>query len=198
MTLSIHQRIPARTGAAFHVKRHQRIRVIDVSGEQVADFTAFYAPNTEERLDPLVTIDVLGHIQPKIGDALYSNQYRPMLTFIRDDVGRHDLLYPACRPEMYKLLYDKGDAHPNCYDNLNQAIQPFGIAPLTQHHSFNVFMNVQQTAQGALQVVRPLSKAGDQLEMRAEMDLIIAISACPTLESPCNGYHCTDIVIEIE
>ena len=61
----------------------------------------------KERLDPVATRDVLQSTDIKETDILYSNLYRPMLTLLKDTVGKHDLLSPACRPEMYKLLYNK-------------------------------------------------------------------------------------------
>lgn len=58
-------------------------------------------------------------------------------------------------------------------------------------------MNTVIDPSGKVSVERPLSKAGDYIELRAEMDLIIAISACPCSESVCNGYKCTPIAVEI-
>lgn len=165
-------------------------------GEQVADFTAYNASRPNERIDPGVTIDALGKINVMSGDILYSNQYRPLLTIMKDTVGRHDFINSACRPEMYEVLYNRKD-HASCYNNLNEALKEFGLPAPDQHYPFNLFMNTVIEPSGKVSVERPLSKAGDYIELRAEMDLIIAISACPCSESACNGYKCTPIAVKI-
>lgn len=132
----------------------------------------------------------------KPGDIIYSTRYRPLFTILSDVVGRHDLLLPACRPEMYEVLYNKKD-HVSCFHNLNQALAQFGIPAAAQHIPFNLFMNTIVDSDGAVRVERPLSRAGDYIELRAEMDLIVAVSACPCAESACNGYNCTPIAVDI-
>jgi len=188
--------IPATKGLGFKLDKGQIVRVTDVEGEQVADFAAYNAVSPNERIDPGVTIDALGKMNVLPGDILYSNQYRPLLTIIKDTVGRHDFINSACRPEMYEVLYNKKD-HASCYNNLNKALAEFGLPAPDQHYPFNLFMNTVIDSSGKVSVERPLSKAGDYIELRAEMDLIIAISACPCSESVCNGYKCTPIAVEI-
>ncbi|KTD84123.1 DUF1989 domain-containing protein [Paenibacillus etheri] len=188
--------IPATKGLGFKLDKGQIVRVTDVEGEQVADFAAYNASHPNERIDPGVTIDALGKMNVLPGDILYSNQYRPLLTVIKDTVGRHDFINSACRPEMYEVLYNKKD-HASCYNNLNEVLVEFGLPAPDQHYTFNLFMNTVIDPSGKVSVERPLSKAGDYVELRAEMDLIIAISACPCSESVCNGYHCTPIAVEI-
>lgn len=188
--------IPATKGLGFKLDKGQIVRVTDVEGEQVADFAAYNAARPNERIDPGVTIDALGKMNVLPGDILYSNQYRPLLTIIKDTVGRHDFINSACRPEMYEVLYNQKD-HASCYNNLNVALEEFGLPAPDQHYPFNLFMNTVIDPSGKVSVERPLSKAGDYVELRAEMDLIIAISACPCSESVCNGDKCTPIAVEI-
>ncbi|WP_410770310.1 DUF1989 domain-containing protein [Fontibacillus sp. BL9] len=189
--------IPGKTGYAFKVNQGQRIRVIDSEGQQIADLVAYSADQTEERLDSVATRDALQSMDIKAGDSLYSNKYRPMLKLLKDTVGKHDLLSPACRPEMYSLLYNKEMPVKNCYDNLNQALSAFEIPAPSQHCPFNVFMNTVVTPDHAIEVRTALSSPGDYVELLAEMDLIIAISACPNEQSAGNGYHSTPIRVEV-
>ncbi|KRE83746.1 hypothetical protein ASG89_11515 [Paenibacillus sp. Soil766] len=188
--------IPATEGLALLLKRGQVIRVTDVEGEQVADFVAYREDDISERLDPSVTMDALHAMKVKPGDIIYSNKYTPMLTIMRDTVGQHDFINSACRPEMYELLYNKRD-HTSCYMNLNNALAQFEIAAPDQHYPFNIFMNTVIQASGQIRVEKPLSQAGDCIELRAEMDLVVAISACPCEESLCNGYKCTPIGVDV-
>lgn len=78
---------------------------IDVEGGQVVDFFAEVSGHPDESLLPGVTIDCNGSLKLKTGDTIYTNMYRPMMEFLSDDVGEHDLLHPCCRPEMYEFFY---------------------------------------------------------------------------------------------
>ena len=71
------------------------------------------ATEREEFLSPAVTLDCHASLKLNVGDALYTNRYRPMFRIISDDVGAYDLLFPCCRPEMYDFFYRNGDGHPN-------------------------------------------------------------------------------------
>ncbi|MBP1993381.1 DUF1989 domain-containing protein [Paenibacillus eucommiae] len=188
--------VPAKEGRGFLLEKGQLIKVIDEEGQQVVDFVAYRTSNLKERLDPSVTMDALRSMNLKPSDILYSNMYTPLLTILEDTVGKHDLINSACRPEMYTFLYDKTN-HASCYHNLNAALAPFGIPQPDQHYTFNIFMNTIVDEQGNIEVKAPLSKAGDYILMRAELDLIVAVSACPCEESDCNGYHCSPIRVEI-
>jgi len=47
-------------------------------------------------------------------------------------------------------------------------------------------------------IKEPVSRPGDYIELRAEMDLIIAFSNCPMdVVIPVNGWACTPLKIEI-
>lgn len=194
----IHQKwlIPATKGLSFRMEKGQVMRVTDSEGEQVADLVAYLAGDFGERFDPGVTMDALSTMKVKPGDKLYSNKYRPILTVLSDTVGQHDFINPACRAEMYELLYGKKE-HASCYQNLNHALEAYGIPSPDQYYSLNLFMNTVIKPSGQISVERPKSKPGDYIELRAEMDIIVAISACPCSESECNGYHCTAIEVEI-
>jgi uncharacterized protein len=192
-----HFLIAAKTGLGMEVKKGSIIKIIDVEGQQVADFTAYHTHNFHEKLDLRTTIDTLHTVNLKANDVLYSNLYCPMFTILEDTVGKHGVFLPACRPEMYERLYNK-KSHRNCYDNLNEALSKFNIPKPEHHYPFNIFMNTVLHQNGELQVEKPLSSSEDYIKMKAEMDVIIAISACPVEESPCNGYFSSSIKIEIE
>jgi uncharacterized protein YcgI (DUF1989 family) len=107
-----------------------------------------------------------------------------MLTIVADDVGRHDMFYAPCSPEMYRMQYGMDD-HPNCLDNLSAALRAFGIDPVFPPQTFNFFMNVELDDEGRMTIAPPRSWPGAATVLRAEMDLVIALSACPG--GTCNG-----------
>jgi uncharacterized protein len=184
-----------QTGVGFVLNSGQLLKIIDPTGEQVSDLTAFSLADKREWLSSGRTIDYANTIYITKGHALYSNRSRPMLTIIEDTVGRHDFLLTPCSPETFKIIYDNHEYHPSCFENLSKNLAPFGIAPDMIPTTLNVFMNVVVEASGKLRIDPPPSRAGDFLLLRAEMDLIVGATACSAEMS--NNYSFKPIDVEI-
>lgn len=184
-----------QTGVGFEVRRGQTIRVIDPSGEQVSDLIAFAKDDPSEWLSSGRSIDYANTIYLTTGHVLYSNTSRPMLTIVDDRVGRHDFLLTPCSPETFKIIYNHQGHHPSCFENLARNLAPLGIAPNTIPTTFNIFMNVNVLPSGELRIDPPTSKAGDFIDLRAEMDLIVGVTACSAEMS--NNYSFKPIDVEI-
>jgi len=167
-----------QTGAGLIVKRGQRLEIIDPLGEQVSDLVSFSESDPREWLSSGRTIDYANTIYVTAGHVLYSNRSRPMWTMIEDTVGRHDFLLTPCSPETFTILYKTTGHHPSCYENLVRGLEPFGIAPDAIPTTLNVFMNVDVLPSGELRILPPRSRPGDRVRLRAEMDLIVGVTAC--------------------
>ncbi len=168
-----------QTGVGFTLDAGQALRIIDPQGEQVSDLMAFARPDTGEWLSSGRSIDYADTLYLTTGHILYSNRSRPMLTIVEDRVGRHDFTLTPCSPETFQIIYGSGDYHPSCFENLCRGLAPFGIRPDQIPTSFNVFMNVGFDPQtGKMTIGPPLSQAGQFVELRAEMDLYIGVTAC--------------------
>jgi uncharacterized protein YcgI (DUF1989 family) len=177
MTLAARQRIAPQSGAGFRLKAGDQLRVVDLQGEQVSDLIAF-AEDRAEVLSSGRSIDYNETIYLTSGHTLYSNRSNPMLTIVEDTVGRHDFLYSPCSAEMFRKLYNFDGAHPSCFSNLAGALAQFGIDPDRIGTTFNIFMNAALEPDGRIAVLPPLSRAGDFIRLRAEMDLIVGLTAC--------------------
>jgi uncharacterized protein YcgI (DUF1989 family) len=190
------RRIEPQSGVGFELRRGQLLRVIDPEGEQVSDLMAFGGDDRAEWLSSGRTIDYNDTIFFTAGHALYSNRSRVMLTIVRDTVGRHDFLYTPCSPETFTLIYHRTAPHPSCLDNLSRSLAAFGITADRIPTTFNIFMNVEVGADGRVTVRPPRSRAGDMLELRAEMDLVVGLTACSAEMS--NNYRFKPIDYEID
>jgi hypothetical protein len=188
-------RIKPQSGTALTLQKGQILRIIDVEGEQVSDLACFVLGNINEYFSSGRTIDYNEKIYLSTGDILYSNQSNPMLSVLNDKVGKHDLLFAPCSREMLALSYGITEAHPNCLDNLTNHLGQYGIKASQITNVFNIFMNATLSAHGNITIAPPLSKAGDYIDLRAHMDLIVGITACSAKK--CNNYHCTSIDVEI-
>lgn len=189
-------RIEPQHGVGFELRRGDRLRVIDPLGEQVADLMAYARDDRGEWLSSGRTLDYNNTIYLTTGHLLYSNRSRVMFTIVADTVGRHDFLYTPCSRETFTIIYGHKGDHPSCAQNLASALSRFGIAtPEEIPTTFNIFMNVAVLANGELKISPPASRAGDAIELRAEMDLIVGLTACSAEMS--NNYAFKPIDYEI-
>ena len=186
-------RIPPRSGAAFTLAKGQLLSVIDPQGEQVSDLVAFNAADTREYLSSGRSIDYASRIFLTTGDILYSNRSAPMLRIVEDEVGRHDFSLTPCSRDTFRILYGDSDPHHGCQGNLERALAAYGIGPDAIPIAFNVFMHVSVNSEsGEIAVLPPKSKPGQKTVFRAEMDLIIALTACSAGQSNNFRYKPTD------
>ena len=184
-----------QTGIGLTIKKGQLLKIIDPQGEQVSDLTAFALADIAEWLSSGRTIDYANRIYLTSGNILYSNRSRPMFSIIEDTVGRHDFLLTPCSPETFQIIYGNHEYHPSCFENLYTNLAQFGITPDMIPTTLNVFMNVVVLETGELRIDPPPSKARDYIVFRAEMDLIIGVTACSAEKS--NNYSSKPIDVEI-
>lgn len=188
--------IEPKSGVAFRVDKGTIIRVSDAEGKQCADLVAYNSRNKDELLSQGFTRLHNNKTTLNIGDHLYSNLDTPMLTIVEDKVGVHDLLYPPCNKYYYKSFHNI-PGKTGCRDHLADALKEYGITYREVTDPFNIFMNTKVNGKGELEIHTPLSEAGDYIDIRAEMDLIVGISACAD-DIEGNNKCCTGINVTLD
>lgn len=163
---------------AFRLGKGETLTVIDIEGVQVADLLAYNADDTGEVLSSGRTLDYAETIRLTTGHKLYSNRSKVMLEIVADSVGVHDFLLTPCSYATFDHFYPNEPRHRGCFGNLADALAPYGVTEDMIPTAFNCFMNVPIAADGRLQVLPPLSRAGDAISFTAAMDLIIGLTAC--------------------
>jgi uncharacterized protein YcgI (DUF1989 family) len=191
--MATRQIIAPGSGAGLKLARGAHLRLIDIEGGQTGDLMAF-ATDGRERLSNGRSFDYNGKILLSVGDVLWSDRSNPMLTIVADDVGRHDFLYAPCSLEMYRMQYGVTGYNANCHDNLRSGLRDLGIEPDSMPTAFNFFMNVDVLADGSLKIQQPKCRKGDSMVLRAEMDLAIALTACP---AACNAGPPRSLAFEV-
>ena len=189
--------IPKNSGRAYRVKKGQRIRI---TGRTVVDFVAFNLNNLRERFDQARTKTNQVKIFIGEGDQLISKLNNPMLTIVEDTFkeGRHDLQKGMCSKKRFELVakglakrkFAEGvDLNPKapedipdhgCWENLTEALKPWDVPPEDIPSPFNIFQTMRidsETGEMFDTLVRP--KVGASVGFRAEMDCLVAASACP-------------------
>ena len=182
--------IPARKGKASRLDSGQLVKVINTHGQQVVDTWAFNAADPTEFMSMEHTRTALTRVMVATGDVLVTNRRRPILTIVEDtSPGIHDtLLRPATATATNSLAVSGSTTiapttRPRPWAELN-------VTTARTPSPLNLFMNIPVESGGRLSFQPPVSKAGDYVLMRAEMDCLVAFSACPQDMVPINGADC--------
>ena len=176
--------IPPRSGTAFELAKGRSLTVIDPQGTQVADLLAYALNDTREVISNGRTFDYEETIALTAGNTLWSNRSNPMLAIEEDTVGSHDFLLTPCSRATFRHFYPDKPEHRGCFGNLAEVLEPWGIGEDDIPTAFNVFMNVPvDGSTGRLRVDPPTSKPGDFIRLRAQMDLVIGLTACSAYAS---------------
>jgi hypothetical protein len=190
--------IPARRGKAVRLAHGQSVKIVNTFGQQVVDTWAFNAADIGEFMSMEHTRIAIGRIIPGIGDALVTNRRRPILRLVEDTSGGiHDTLVAACDRWRYELLGHVGH-HDNCTDNLAAALGELGLAPPETPAPLNLFMNIPVIDGNRIDILPPVSTPGSHVTLRAEMDCLVAFSACPQDIVPINGLGLTPTAAHVE
>lgn len=183
--------VPARRGRAVSLVEGQALQIINTHGQQVVDTWCFNAADMTEFMSMEHLHATLESIFPAEGDPLVTNRRRPILTLERDtSPGRHDTMIAACDRHRYALL-GCDDDHDNCTDNLASALAALGLEAPGCPSPLNLWMNIPVGPDGGILWGAPLCKPGDYVVLRAAMDCIVVLSACPQDKIPVNGTACT-------
>lgn len=177
-------RIPPCSAQAVELAMGDELVIIDPDGQQVSDLVAFGRMDHEEYLSSGRSLDYASRLWLTTGDVLYSNRSRPMFTILEDTCGRHDFTLTPCSKDTFKIIYGESEERPGCEGNLVSALAPYDIGVDRIPIAFNVFMHVViDTKTSEFRVLPPLSKAGDFVRLRAEMPLLVAMTACSAGQS---------------
>ena len=189
--------VPSNSGRAFIVKQRQ---TVCVAGKSIVDFVAFNLHDLDERFDQARTKTNQAKLFISTGDVLFSKRNNPMLTIVDDTFteGRHDLQKGMCSRKRFEMVaqgrarrvFAEGiDINPKkpeeipdhgCWENLIEALRPWKISPDDIPSPFNIFQCMRIDPETGVMydtMIRPKEEA--HVDFRAEMDCLVAVSACP-------------------
>jgi uncharacterized protein YcgI (DUF1989 family) len=201
--------VPANSGWAQPVATGQVLRLTAMT---IIDFVAFNADDLGERFDQARTRVYNLNIYLTAGHKVFSRHNNHMMTMIADGfegLGTHDLQFGMCGSRRHKRAREEGRLGEylhgsdievpdhGCAENLTAALEPYGVPYEDIPSPLNLFQNMdidQRTGIMQRTQVRPLRPVA--VDFLAEMDLIVAASACPDLASPGGGREITATILE--
>jgi uncharacterized protein YcgI (DUF1989 family) len=194
--------VPARFGRACVVRRGQVLRIHQITGDQVGDCVFYNANDHKEWFhvgQSWAINGILGTGTAKSFKHFYSKPPREniMLTVLEDTLKDHwGNNGGRCSTRLYKLR-DNLTGHRSCQENLTEALAPYGLTGDDVMDVFNVFMSADLHPDGSFTIRPTRAKKGDYIDLRAEMDVLAAVSACPADTSPTNHGKSNPLGIKI-
>jgi uncharacterized protein len=172
----------------------QVLTIVDVGGNQSADCLIYNAHDPDERYSVPDTLAWQGNAYVRTGTVLRSNEGRPLMTVVANEIDRQDTIGGACGKESNTLRYGHHVAfHHGCRENFlsEGARRGLGVRDLVSN--LNWFMNVPVEPDGALGIVDGMSGPGKRVAVRAERDVLVVVSNCPQMNNPCNDFNPTPL-----
>jgi len=188
--------VPAGAPWAGRIRSGQSLRITDLKGRQAVDFLCYNANDIEERYSAPNTLKAAATLSLTTGHVLYSDLANPMFEIVDDTFGGHDTIGGCCSAPSNRMLYGVEDC-PGCRETFLTALSAFGMTRRDIVPNVNFFMQVAISATGTAAIAPAVSAAGSYVELAAKMDLLVAISNCPQMNNPANGYNPTPIKITI-
>lgn len=190
--------ISAKGVTAFELRAGQTVRIEDLEGRQAVDLICYNLDNLDEKFWAAHTAKLNGTICITTGDVLYSDMARPMMNIVKDTLGVNDLICGSCSFALDVVRYGNEKAAPGCMDLFEEGIAPWGLKRRDIPMCFNIFLDYPVQDKGRVVLDRDAgSQPGDHIDLRAEMNLLVAITACPQETNPCNAHNPTPIRVAV-
>ncbi len=184
--------VPACKPWSARIKKGDMLRLVDLEGRQAVDFLCYNAAHPAERYNAANTLKLNKNIYLGKGSTLWSVRARKMMTIVEDTCGSHDTLYGCCSIEVDEVRFGKTNTQ-SCQSNFETELAKHGLGEKDIAANINFFMYVPVETDGAVAIAEGLSKPGDYVDLRAEMDLLVVISNCPERDNLAAGYEPTPI-----
>jgi urea carboxylase-associated protein 2 len=159
------------------IRHGEALRIVNTSATQGVSLFAWNAHDTSERYNSADTVKIQWTSELRKGRVLFSDMGRVLLSIIEDTCGAHDTIVGGSTPLSNARKY--GDAGlRSTAENMLLAAGKHGLgardlAPLV------TFFAPVSIVDGRPAWRDDVLQAGDFVDLRAELDLIVAVSNCP-------------------
>lgn len=187
--------VPGGGHHSFRVKRGTTLRFIDLDGAANLSLMLYRADERLERLNLPDTLKAQHTARLTSGHVLYSDMGRILAAISADTVGWHDPLCGVSDAAQVEEKYgasryqeQRNAMHRNGKDSLLIELSKWGLGWRDLVPSLNLFSKVVVNEAGQFHFARGHSPIGGYVELRFEMDTLVALSAAPHPLDPAATY----------
>lgn len=168
--------------------RGEALRIVNTSGTSCVSLLAWNSADTSERLNHADTIKVQWAATLRKGRVILSDMGRVLFSIVEDSTGgAHDTLMGGSTAATNEARYHATTLR-NTRDNFILAAGKLGLDRRDVHPCISLFAPVSVENGGRFVWDNGRRSAGDFIDLRAEMDLLVALSNCPHPLDPSPAY----------
>jgi urea carboxylase-associated protein 2 len=170
------EQVPPGWYATVRLRRGEALRIIDDLGVSSVSLIGWRAEDMSERINCADTVKVQWSAAISKGRVIMSDMGRVLLSVIEDTSGAHDLLAGGSTPGSTAAAF--GAPTRNTHDNFLAAAAKIGLGLRDVPPCATFFAPVSVDANGRFVWNGARKHAGDFVDLRAEMNLVLAVSNC--------------------
>ena len=171
------EEVPAGWYDTMKLRRGEALRIVDPLGRSSVSLIAWRAADPSERISCADTAKVQWSAALSKGRVILTDMGRVMLSLIEDTSGAHDLLAGGSSAASTRAAL--GESSRNSHDNFLLAAAKLGLGLRDIPSCVSFFAPVSVAADGRFAWIAGRKRPGDFVDLRAEMDLVVALSNCP-------------------
>ncbi len=178
--------LPGARNWSFVVRRGHTLRLTDHKGGANCSALLFNAHEKLERYNMADTLKAQHTARLTKGHVCYSDMGRILLSIVEDTCGWHDTICGVSNAALVKAKYGEAryQEHRNAFYRNGRELflielGKWGLGRKDLVANINFFSKVTVDDAGDLQFGRGNSKAGDFVDLRAEMDTLVVLNTCP-------------------
>jgi urea carboxylase-associated protein 2 len=183
--------VPSGWYTTLLLRRGEALRIVDDTGQSSVSLLAWREEDPSERINCADTIKVQWSAAISKGRVILSDMGRVAFSLIEDSCGAHDLLVGGSTPA--SVLAATGVSGRNTQENFLAAVSKIGLGVRDISPCITFFAPVALDESGRFLWQQGRKRAGDLVDLRAEMNLIVAASNCthPLNPQPSAGGNVT-------
>ncbi|MGJ5203408.1 urea amidolyase associated protein UAAP1 [Bradyrhizobium sp. HKCCYLR20261] len=170
------EQVPPGWHTTVRLSRGEGLRISDDLGRSSVSLLAWRTEDPCERINCADTVKVQWSAALSKGRMILSDMGRVLLSVIEDTSGAHDLLVGGSTADSTLAAY--GEVTRNTQANFISAAAKIGLGLRDIPPCVTFFAPVTTDATGRFVWHPSRKRAGDFVDLRAEMNLIVAVSNC--------------------
>jgi uncharacterized protein len=168
--------VPAGWYAIVRLRRGEALRILDDEGVSSVSLIGWREEDSSERINCADTVKVQWIAAIAKGRVILTDMGRVLLSVIEDTSGAHDLLMGGSTAASTAAAY--GEPTRNTHDNFVGAAAKLGLGLRDIPPCATFFAPVMVGPDGRFVWSVRRKRAGDFVDLRAEMNLLLAVSNC--------------------
>lgn len=170
------EEIPADWYTVVRLRRGEALRISDPAGLSSVAMIGWREEDTSERINCADTVKVQWSAAISKGRVILSDMGRVLFSLIEDTSGAHDLMVGGSTPaSAFQAL---GETARNTHENFIAAAAKLGLCLRDIPPCVTFFAPVSVDAAGRFLWNANRKRPGDFVDLRAEMNAILALSTC--------------------